>query len=79
MKRRLTLVTDSSQPRLVPPPEPCFWKALIAIYNKYFERELRNFYNSTSESDDHIYTQFKVIDYWIDMAIDRGWMDEDVT
>ena len=49
-------------------------RLLLAIFNKCFQVELRNY---STFQDGHIYREFKVLDYWIDMAIDRGWMSED--
>ena len=80
MKRRLTVVNDSFQPqrRLVPAPEPRFWQALLAVRNRYFGIALDQYCHADSKlRDGHIYRDFQVLDYWIDMAIARGWIDED--
>ena len=57
----------------VPPPE--FWRAVIYIHQKLFEAALADFHRH-GRPPIHVYRRFQILDYWIDVALERGWLND---
>ena len=53
--------------------DPVLWQALCAIHNLCFHNVVRH-YHMSGCPDDHIIEAFRILDCWLDIAVEEGWM-----
>jgi hypothetical protein len=67
-------LTISEQPPL---PTRDFWKALITIFNHYLVEELGllRFQPEEQSVSEEVANALRLLDCWLDTAIDNGWVE----
>jgi len=71
----LDRVLTRIRPRRQPPAE--FWQALLTVHNDVIGSDLFSSCQLWKSRGKAFLDSLRLIDCWIDEAVDRGWLDED--